>query len=323
MYTRSMASGRRVTKARKMSTAASVDDVVDEIYRLRPNEFTLRKLLDFYTNSPVLGKFLIIQKVRESLATPFEDVVAEVCKLSQQLELRDEEEPKLPLPDDPCLSMHIAVIFDDPDSLSGIVLFHVIRIFNALQRSVELYDCERDCVVGMACGVWTDLVDLLAPVEDRPLRISSLLPAIEWLKQHPDGIVLAEFRADTRKREMWMRRWHKWLTIVDECWAIKKYLDPFYVFLEEADGAIFAEVVKSTNENFAHASPRLPEPAQIDVNPRYGSAPLRLRRFASLPEATQVASALRTHLSVPGSQDGSCALAARICTFSCYNMIWW
>lgn len=81
----------------------------------------------------------------------------------------------------------------------------------------------------MSHGRWLEFQPLLAVLKNRHVKISAIVPALDYLRDHPDDL---QMLCDQTEAPDW-EGFDRLTEICDRSWAISTYLDPAYLYEEE------------------------------------------------------------------------------------------
>ena len=167
-------------------------------------------------------------------------------------------------------------------------------------------------------GQMSALVPLLAPLENESFKLTDLMPAIEYLRAHGGGL---NIDSDHESFDIYYR----FLDIVKQSFALSRYLDPGFIFVEEALGTEFEPMNQQLNQANARLSEfEVQQPILNYVPDNRGGSPQRLISADTLKNAGRVASVYRATLKIPGQNGPQPGPHARIATFEARNgPLWW
>ena len=211
-----------------------------------------------------------------------------------------------------------------PESLKGIPLAALCEPekWKRNSKAVSLILLKIDALTRkVTCclspvGEMSELIELLKPLATKNFKISSLVPAMEYLRNHCGGIVMRGYSGS-------LELYDRFCALLDYSWAIQRYIDPIYIFVEEPAGTPFGPVsaaINTVNERLSEETQPGIEFVPVDL----GGPPQRIFSAGELSNANKIASAYRSALQIPGQNGPQQGPHVRIATLNCRTPpTWW
>ena len=295
----------------------STAEAIDLAYSTSAGIFTLGDFVTLTnTTNHALLHLLLLQRAQEAVPRfLLEDLVSII---------EDHLHEEVRLPKHPLTRAHplptLVHVDRLPKSLAACLYECLITVLN----TSNAHGCLSSH--GVNTGYFKHLEPLLSPISARPITLSRLLPALDYLRTHPGGLVMRDPTTNSAispssKAE---KQYERFTKLLNHNQALTRYVDPAYIMWEEGPGvgAGVAGLHLGGVDQLLNQT-QLAIPVPVVAPPAAGGACTRLLQTHNSDQAREIASAYRSHSAIPGAKGGGDGPAMRFGSFTSNNLRWW